>query len=134
MAKEYHIFISHSWGYSQYLENLRTLLKERSYFNVEFEEPTVIEPINSTNAEYIKRKIKEKLNKSNIVLAIAGMYASYSDWIEWKLDCAKGLGLPIVGIIPWRQERISSVVYSHSKEDVRWNTESIVKAIRKWAS
>lgn len=133
MAKEYHIFISHSWGYPQDLENLRTLLRERGYFNVEFEEPTVKEPINSTNAEYIKCRIREKLRKSNLVLAIAGMYASYSDWIEWELDTAIRLELPIVGVIPRGQERISTTVSSRSKEDVRWNTESIVAAIRKWA-
>jgi hypothetical protein len=38
MAKEYHIFISHSWSYPEDLENLRNLLLNRGYFNVEFEE------------------------------------------------------------------------------------------------
>ena len=61
------------------------------------------------------------------------MYASYSDWIEWELGKAIELSVPIVGVIPRGQERISTTVSSRSKEDVRWNTESIVTAIRKWA-
>lgn len=133
MAKEYHIFISHSWKYPNDLENLRNLLRERGYFNVEFEEASAYEPINSANAYYIKKRLTEKISNSNIVLGIAGMYASYSDWMEWELDKAIELGVPIVGVIPRGQERISQTVSSRSKQDVHWNTESIVAAIRFWA-
>lgn len=133
MAKEYHIFISHSWKYPNDLENLRNLLRERGYFNVEFEEASADEPINSANAYYIKKRLAEKISNSNIVLGIAGMYASYSDWMEWELDKAIELGVPIVGVIPRGQERISQTVSSRSEQDVRWNTESIVAAIRLWA-
>ena len=133
MAKEYHIFISNSWKYPEDLENLRNLLRNRGHFNVEFEEASADEPINSANAAYIKQRLKQKIGKSNIVLGIAGMYASYSDWMEWELDKAIELGVPIVGVIPRGQERVSTTVSSRSKENVRWNTESIVAAIRDWA-
>ncbi|MDR2382561.1 MAG: TIR domain-containing protein [Prevotellaceae bacterium] len=133
MAKEYHIFISHSWSYPKDLENLRNLLRNRGYFNVEFEEASADEPINSANAYYIKQRLKQKIKNSNIILGIAGMYASYSEWMEWELDKALELDVPIVGVIPRGQERISKTVSDCSKEDVHWNTESIVDAIRKWA-
>ena len=71
MAKEYHIFISHSWSHPDDLKNLRKLLNERGYFNVEFEEASADEPINSSNAVYIKNRLKQKINNSNIVLGIA---------------------------------------------------------------
>lgn len=133
MAKEYHIFISHSWTYPEDLENLRNLLKQRGYFNVEFEEASADVPINSENAYYIKRRLKEKISNSNIVLAIAGIYASYSDWMIWELDTAIEIGIPIVSVAPWGQERVSKTVSERAKTVVRWNTESIVTAIRKWA-
>jgi hypothetical protein len=133
MATTYNVFISHSWAYVDDLKNLRKLLKDRGYFNVEFEEASPDEPIDSDNAEYIKRRLREKIKNADIVLGIAGMYASYSDWMEWELDIAIKNDIPIVGVIPRGQERISQVVYSRSKEDVKWNTESIVEAIRKWA-
>ena len=133
MAKEYRIFISHSWTYPQDLENLRNLLNERGYFNVSFEEATADVPINSTNATYVKSRLKLKISNSNIVLGIAGMYASYSDWMAWELETANDLDIPIVGVIPRGQERISTSVTKYSKQDVRWNTESIVEAIRTWA-
>ncbi len=134
MARTYNVFISHSWAHIDDLKNLRTLLNNRGYFNVEFEEASPDEPIDSENAEYIKRRLREKIRNADIVLGIAGVYASRSDWIEWELDTATKNNIPIVGVIPRGQERISQVVYSRSKEDVRWNTESIIAAIRKWAN
>lgn len=130
MAKTYHIFISHSWQNSDALEGLRRLLNDRGYFNVEFEEVSKDEPINSTNAYYIKRRLAEKIGNSNVVIGLAGMYASHSEWMEWELDKAIELDIPIIGVIPRGQERISTTVSSRSVVDVRWNTESIVDAIR----
>jgi hypothetical protein len=61
------------------------------------------------------------------------MYASHSEWMEWELDKAIELSVPIVGVIPWGQERISTTVSSRAVASVRWNTESIVTAIRTYA-
>ncbi|MBN6742727.1 TIR domain-containing protein [Acidithiobacillus sp. MC6.1] len=133
MAKTYHIFISHSWQNSDALDGLRRLLNGRGYFNVEFEEVSKDEPINSANANYIKCRLSGKIAKSNIVLGLAGMYASHSEWMKWELDKAIDLYIPIVGVIPRGQERISTTVSSRSVDNVRWNTESIVEAIRRYA-
>ena len=133
MARTYSVFISHSWDHVDDLKNLRDLLEERGYFHVEFEEASPEEPINSENSAYIRRRLKEKISNSNIVLGIAGMYASYSDWMKWELDTAIAEEVPIVGVIPRGQERISKVVTDRSVEDVHWNTESIVGAIRRMA-
>jgi hypothetical protein len=43
------------------------------------------------------------------------------------------LEIPIVGVVPRGAERVSAIISSRAKEIVRWNTESIVEAIRKWA-
>lgn len=133
MAKNYKIFISHSWAHSSDLQGLQKLLNSRGYFNVEFTEASKDVPINSTNATYIKSRLRTKIQSSDVVLALAGIYASHSDWMPWELDTAKTLDVPIIGVIPSAQERISQEVYSRSVVDVRWNTESIVEAIRTHA-
>ena len=71
MAKDYKIFISHSWKYPDDLKNLRNLLNQRGYFNVEFQEASQEEPINSANAAYIKQVLKSKILNSDVVLAIS---------------------------------------------------------------
>lgn len=53
--------------------------------------------------------------------------------MKWELDKAVEKGMPIIGVIPRGQERISSIVSNRAIEIVHWNTESIVSAIRKHA-
>ncbi len=131
MAKIYKVFISHSWSHVDDLNDLRNLLKLRGYFNVEFTEVPPTDSINSLNSNYIKQRLSEKIASSDVVLGIAGLYASFSDWMNWELDKAKEKNIPIIGVIPRGHERVSSVVSSRADEVVRWNTESIVAAIRR---
>ena len=133
MAKDYKVFISHSWSNSDDLTKLRELLKGRGYFNIEFKEVSKFEPIDSDNATYIKSRLRQKISDSDIVIGLAGVYASHSDWMVWELDTALNKDIPIIGVIPRGNVRSSTAVTSRSKEDVRWNTESIVAAIRKHA-
>lgn len=130
MAKTYKLFISHRWEYDNLLQNLKDLLNERGYFFAEYYQIEKDSPINSENASVIKANITKRLKESDVVLAIAGVSASYSEWMQWEMDKALELGLKIVGVIPRGNERISQEVYKRSVEDVRWNTESVVKAIR----
>jgi hypothetical protein len=53
--------------------------------------------------------------------------------MTWELNKAQELSKPILGVIPRGQERISTVVSDRADEMVRWNTESIVAAIRRLA-
>lgn len=84
MARDLNIFISHSWGSHDELLRLRNLLNARPYFRAEFSEVSKDIPINSVNADYIKRVLGEKIRNSNVLLAIAGIYASHSTWMEGR--------------------------------------------------
>tara|TARA_R110001583_G_scaffold107040_2_gene255577 strand:+ start:2058 stop:2462 length:405 start_codon:yes stop_codon:yes gene_type:complete len=133
MAKEYKIFISHSWQYSDTLEALRNLIDARGYFSATYEESTRDKPINSDDESYVKRRLSQKIGNSDVILALAGVYASHSSWMQWELDKAIELGIPIIGVIPRGQDRISKIVSSRSVVDIKWNTESIVSEIRAHA-
>ncbi|HDZ0921161.1 TPA: TIR domain-containing protein, partial [Klebsiella pneumoniae] len=111
----------------------RNLLNARPYFRAEFSEVSKDIPINSVNADYIKRVLGEKIRNSNVLLAIAGIYASHSTWMEWEMDTAIRHGVPVIGVIPHGASRVSLVVANRSVEQVRWSTESIVDAIRRRA-
>ena len=88
MAKTYKIFISHSWSHVNDLKSLRNLLESRGYFNVEFTEFPPTDSINSMNTYYIRQRISERIAASDIVLGIAGIYASYSDCLLYTSDAA----------------------------------------------
>lgn len=133
MTKTYKLFISHSWDHVDDLKNLRQLLIQKGYFNVEFEEVPPHDPIDSDNNFYIRYIIKRRIQDSDVVIGLAGKYASYSEWMKWELDKAISLKKPILGVIPRGCQQISSVVEERADKMVKWNTESIVEAIRELA-
>ena len=133
MAKTYSLFISHSWDYDDKLQDLKNLINSRGYFPAEYTQIERSCPINSDRAAVVKANITKRLEVSDVVLAIAGVFASHSDWMQWEMDKAKELGLKVIGIIPRGQERISQEVYKRSAIDVRWNADSIVDAIRTYS-
>jgi len=67
---------------------------------------------------------------------MAGVYSTYSKWINKEIQAAKKGFLspkPIIGVKPWGQTNVSSVVAENVDALVGWNTESIVNAIRRYA-
>ena len=50
--------------------------------------------------------------------------------MEWELDTALDNGIPVIGVVPRGAQRISTMVSTRAVEIVRWNTESIIAAIR----
>jgi hypothetical protein len=133
MAKVYKVYVCHSWDHVDDLENLRKLLIQRGYFNIEFREFSPHESINSNNDTYIRQRLKNSILNSDIVIGLAGLYSSHSEWIDWELKTSQEHQIPIIGVIPRGQLRISQTVSTRSIVDINWNTESIVEAIRKYS-
>ena len=115
------------------LQDLKNLIDSRGYFPATYTQIEKDCPIDSEKAWVVKANITKRLQESDVLLAIAGVYASYSEWMQWEMDKAKELGLRVIGVIPRGQEHISHEVFNRSAIDVHWNANSIVDAIRKYA-
>lgn len=137
MAKTYNIFISHSWAYSDAYEKLINLLNTRGYFSFKNFSVPKNDPIhNAPNQQALYNAIYNQIKPASVILIMAGVYSTYSKWINHEIQIAKKEFLvpkPIIAIKPWAQTNVSAVVAQNANELVGWNTESIVAAIRKWA-
>lgn len=133
---EPHIFISHSWAYDKNYNDLINLLNSRGYFNFKDYSIPKNDRLNirsKVNYESIlKEKIKEKMKLCQVVLVIAGVYASYSDSIKLEIEAAMELGKPIIAVRPYGASRVSSIVENMADRFVNWNADSIVCAIREF--
>jgi hypothetical protein len=126
------LFISHSWSYGDAYEKLVSLLDAAPNFQYKNYSIPKDDPIhNAPNAEALYKAIKNKMVFCDVVLIMAGKYATYSKWIEREIRIAKkDYNKPIVAIRPWANEQVSSVVSDVADKLVAWNTSSIVSAIR----
>ena len=126
-------FISHSWSYGDAYEKLVALLDAAPNFQYKNYSVPRDDPVHSApNAEALYKAIKNQMVFCDVVLIMAGKYATYSKWIEREIQIAKrDFSKPIVGIRPWASEQVSSVVSDAADQLVSWSTSSIVSAIRE---
>lgn len=128
---QYNLFISHSWSYSYYYERLTKMLNNVSGFTYRDYSVPKDDPIhNADNDKQLRAAIRNQMQHASCVLVLAGVYASYSKWINIELELAAEMGKKIIAIEPWAAERTSAIVKDYADEIVKWRSDSIVKAIR----
>lgn len=137
MSSTYNLFISHSWSYSDAYDKLIYLLNQKTYFSFRDFSVPKDDPIhNAPTSIALYDAIKQQMNSCHVVLVMAGVYASYSDWIQKEMRIAKSefqYPKPVIAIKPWAQTNLSKFVTEKADEIVGWNTDSIVDAIRRHA-
>ena len=127
----YNLFISHSWAYSDAYSKLMELLINAPYFNFKNYSVPKDDPIHNAPNDYqLRAAIKNQMQHASCVLILAGVYATYSKWINIEIQLAQEMGKKIIAIQPWAAQRTSQVVKNAADEIVGWNTSSIVNAIR----
>ena len=127
----YNLFISHSWNYGDAYKKLTALLDHASYFSYKNYSVPKNDPIhNAPNQYYLKEAIKRQMSQASCILVLAGVYSSYSKWINIEIELAQQMGKRIIAIEPWGSEKTSATVKNAADKIVRWNTDPIVDAIR----
>ena len=107
---------------------------EESMINKPFtEEWRIIKdnPIHSARSMAdLKESIRNKMFFASHVVILAGVYATYSKWINIEVELAKEMGKKIIAVEPWGAEHTSKFVKDSADVIVKWQTASIVSAIR----
>ena len=135
--RTYNLFISHSWAYSDKYEKLERLLKQRSYFAFKNYSIPKNDPLHTSGTDKeLFEAILRKMQPCSVALILAGVYATYSKWIQKEIQIAQKkftTPKPIIAIEHWGSKKTSQIVKSNASRIVKWNTESIVSAIRELA-
>lgn len=135
--RSFNLFISHSWTYGEQYNGLVALLRNRPYFDFRNYSVPKDDPVHDApNAETLRAAIRMRMSSCGVVLILAGVYATHSKWINEEIVLAqKGFNnpKPIVAIERWGSKHTSTVVKEAADRVVKWNSNSIVDAIRELA-
>lgn len=133
----YKLFISHSWAYSDAYEKLISLMDKAPRFSYSDYSIPKDDPVHTRGSDSVLYEaIKNRMSFCNVILILAGVYSSYSKWIEKEIKIANSEFVkrkPIIAIEPWNSEKTSRIVKDNASIVVGWNTASVVDAIRKYA-
>ena len=133
MAKNRNLFISHSWAYGDAYDKLVKMLNEAPNFVFSNYSVPKNDPVHDApTKQALYDAIKAKVRFCDVVIIMAGVYSTYSEWINKEIRIAKtDFNKPVLAIRPWANTRTSTVVQDAADEIVGWNTSSIVSAIRR---
>lgn len=135
MSKTYHLFISHSWAYSDAYKKLINLLDKDKKFSYKNYSVPQNDPIHNVGTDKeLYAAIKAKIAPASVVLILAGVYSTYSKWINKEIKIAKTEfenPKSIIAIEPWGSEKTSRVVKYAANKVVGWNSSSIINAIKE---
>ncbi len=132
MVNTYDLFISHSWSYHNHYMGLKRLLKQRPYFDFKDHSVPKHDPVHTSGSDKaLYEAIYNKMYNCHVVIIMAGVYATYSKWINKEIEIANRFGKPILAVVPRGNVNVSQVVQDNCDEIVNWSTESVVDAIRE---
>lgn len=133
--KTYDLFLSHMWRKADNSEyyRLENLLKNANNFTWRNYSVPGHDPLGTKTDKELREALNDQIRPVNCFVIVSGMYVNHRKWIQEEMEIAKSYGKPIVGVIPWGQERTPVEVQNAAKEMVGWNSDSIVAAVRKWS-
>ncbi|WP_201740247.1 TIR domain-containing protein [Salinigranum halophilum] len=129
--RPYRVFVSHSWKYSEQRERIEEFLDGEDRldwhnFSVPEDNPMEFEDTND-----LRQQLYQQVGQANVVVVVAGMYVSHSEWIEEEIAMAEHFGKPIIGVRPNGNKRLPAAVKEAADEIVGWRQQPIVNAIAK---
>ena len=131
MSKQYRLFISHSWAYGDAYDKVIKMINSQSLEYYDHSVPRN-DPIHTNGTDVdLYNAIEAKIKGTSCLLILAGVYASYSKWIQIEIKIAKEYNKPIISIEPWASEKTSSIVKDNANKIVKWQSSSIVEAIKE---
>ncbi len=101
----------------------------------------LLDPVDSENEEYIKRKIREQISGTSVTVVIIGEETAYSEWVAWEIKESSNKEKPngIVGILlkgatpPHRDSPVGEALYETGAEIIEWKQEEVKAAIERAA-
>ena len=87
--KTYNVFISHSWTYNDAYDKLVKMLDSDPRFSYRNYSVPKDSPIhNAVNDRELLAAIKERMQFCDVIVILAGVYSTYSKWINIEIQLA----------------------------------------------
>lgn len=127
-----HVFISFDHEDLDEVNLLRGQAKNEK-LDLNFDDYSVKEPFDSTNAEYIKRKIREKIDQCSVTLVYLTERTASSKWVNWEIEESLKLGKGVIGVYKGETppHNTPPAFRQNSCKSVKWEHAAITKALEE---
>jgi hypothetical protein len=128
-ARKRRLFISFHKEDRQQLAGFR-LMANNPRVALEFYDNSLKDAIDSANRSYVKRVIRDLINRASVLVCLIGNGTGWRGWVDWELETAASLGKGICGVrIPSTYGKNPGVLTRVGARMADWDTVSIIQAI-----
>lgn len=127
-----HVFISFAFEDLDEVNLLRGQA-ENENTDLEFDDYSVKESIDSENSEYIKQKIREKIDKSSVTIVYLSEDSAKSKWINWEIEESIKRNCGVIGVYSGdtAPQKLPASFQSNGCKIVNWNHDALMSAIEE---
>ena len=123
------VFISFSHEDLDEVNLLRGQAKKDSN-DLEFSDYSVKVPFNSKDADYIKRKITEKIEKVSVTAVYITKDSAKSDWVKWEVEKSLKMGKGVIAVYQGdTAPEMPSFITDNKIKSVQWKHKELTQAI-----
>lgn len=125
-----HVFISFAYEDLNEINLLRGQAKNENT-ELEFDDHSVKDAYNSANAEYIKSKIREKIDRVSVTLVYLSENAATSQWVNWEIEESARRGKGVIGVYqgPTAPKTLPVAFHNGGYRAIQWSHSAINQAV-----
>lgn len=125
-----HVFISFDHEDLDEVNLLRGQAKNDKT-DLQFDDHSVKEPYESTNADYIKRQIREKIDRCSVTLVYLTDKTASSKWVNWEIEESLKRGKGVIGVYKGDAPpaKTPPAFQQNRCKTVKWEHAAMTKAI-----
>lgn len=125
-----HVFISFAFEDEDLVNLLRGQAKNDKV-GLEFDDFSLREALNSQNEDYIKRKIRERIDRASVTLVYLTGNSATSKWVKWEIEESLRRGKGVIGVYKGDQppNQLPEPFGEHNFKLVRWSHQGLTDAI-----
>jgi hypothetical protein len=91
--------------------------------------------IGSERSSYVKRVIRERIARSEVVLCLIGNGTAWRDWVDWELQTAFELRKGLCGVrLKGSRGKTPPILMEIDAPIALWGTEAIISVIERAAA
>ena len=88
----------------------------------------------SSDREALKEEVRKQITLAEVVIIPSALYKTHREWIDFELNCAKGLDKPVVVLETFGvKEKLPVQLEALADEVIEWNERTLVDAIKRQA-
>jgi hypothetical protein len=125
-----HVFISFDHKDMDEVNLLRGQAKNDKV-DLQFDDHSVKEPYDSTNADYIKRQIGQKIDRCSVTMVYLTDKSASSKWVNWEIEESIKRGKGVIGVYKGDAPpaKLPPAFQQNGCKAVKWEHRGLMTAI-----